>query len=320
MVIVTLALLLGINALMDWSGALGAGQRQMAACSVRARCGLGSAVVTAQQLGMAGVLVLVMLIVYAFFRFTELGLRMRAAAQNPGLGPPAWHPGWDGCWRSGGAWRPCSGRWPGCFGPNDIGLDPNTMSGVLLFAFAAAAFGGFNSMLGAVLGGIVVGVSQNLGATYIPAIGHDLDLVVPFLIILLVLLVRANRSVRTRQRGGGVKRVAIGAVAVLALLLAPLVADYFTYQAAQVLVYAIAVMGLALLIGYTGQISVGHGALFAVGAYTTAILWARFDVPYPLATSWPRWQALWSDCCSAFLRCEFAASTWRWSRWRWRCC
>ena len=48
------------------------------------------------------------------------------------------------------------------------------MSGVLLFAFAAAAFGGFNSMLGAVLGGIVVGVSQNLGATYIPAIGHDL--------------------------------------------------------------------------------------------------------------------------------------------------
>ena len=40
---------------------------------------LGSAVVTAQQIGMAAVLVLVMLIVYAFFRFTELGLRMRAS-------------------------------------------------------------------------------------------------------------------------------------------------------------------------------------------------------------------------------------------------
>ena len=79
------------------------------------------------------------------------------------------------------------------------------------------------------------------------------------------------------------KRLAIGAIVVLLLLLAPfVVGDYFTYQAAQVLVYAIAIMGLALLIGYTGQISVGHGALFAVGAYTTAILWARYDVPYPL--------------------------------------
>jgi branched-chain amino acid transport system permease protein len=58
--------------------------------------------------------------------------------------------------------------------------------------------------------------------------------------------------------------------------------DYLTYQAAQVLVYAVAVLGLVLLIGHTGQISVGHGALFALGAYTTAILTARFDVPYPL--------------------------------------
>jgi branched-chain amino acid transport system permease protein len=77
-----------------------------------------------------------------------------------------------------------------------IGLDPNTMSGVLLFAFAAAAFGGFNSMLGAVLGGVVVGISQNLGATYVPAIGHDLDLLVPFLIILVVLLVKPTGLLR----------------------------------------------------------------------------------------------------------------------------
>jgi branched-chain amino acid transport system permease protein len=76
------------------------------------------------------------------------------------------------------------------------------------------------------------------------------------------------------------KRVA---VVVVALLLAPLlVGEYFTYQAAQVLVYAVAIMGLILLIGHTGQISVGHGALFAVGAYTTTILWASFDVPYPV--------------------------------------
>lgn len=79
------------------------------------------------------------------------------------------------------------------------------------------------------------------------------------------------------------RRAIASVAAVLAVLLAPFViGDYFTYQAAQILVYAIAIMGLVLLIGHTGQISVGHGALFAVGAYTTTILWARFDVPYPI--------------------------------------
>jgi branched-chain amino acid transport system permease protein len=72
------------------------------------------------------------------------------------------------------------------------------------------------------------------------------------------------------------------AVMVVVLLLPLGLGEYLTYQAAQILVYAIAVLGLVLLIGHTGQISVGHGALFALGAYSTAILTARFDVPYPL--------------------------------------
>jgi branched-chain amino acid transport system permease protein len=49
-----------------------------------------------------------------------------------------------------------------------------------------------------------------------------------------------------------------------------------------VLVYAIAVLGLGLLTGYNGQISLGHGAFFAVGAYTSAVLMSRFDLPYPV--------------------------------------
>jgi branched-chain amino acid transport system permease protein len=79
--------------------------------------------------------------------------------------------------------------------------------------------------------------------------------------------------------GAGPRAVA----AVVVLLLLPFgLGEYLTYQAAQILVYAVAVLGLVLLIGHTGQISVGHGALFALGAYTTAILTARFDVPYLL--------------------------------------
>lgn len=50
-----------------------------------------------------------------------------------------------------------------------------------------------------------------------------------------------------------------------------------------VMVYAVAAMGLNLLVGYGGQISLGHGAFFAVGAYTAAALLAKTDLPYPLA-------------------------------------
>jgi branched-chain amino acid transport system permease protein len=187
MVIVTLALLLGINALngLIW----GFQSKTISSMFGDGTLRVGSAVVTAQQIGMAAVLVLVMLIVYAFFRFTELGLRMRAAASNPGSARLL---GIRVGWMLALGWGMAAvlGAVAGLLSAPIIGLDPNTLSGVLLFAFAAAAFGGFNSMLGAVLGGIVVGVSQNLGATYIPAIGHDLDLIVPFLIILLVLLIR----------------------------------------------------------------------------------------------------------------------------------
>ena len=49
------------------------------------------------------------------------------------------------------------------------------------------------------------------------------------------------------------------------------------------MVYAVAVMGLNLLIGYGGQISLGQGAFFAVGAYTAAALLAKTDLPYLLA-------------------------------------
>ncbi len=70
--------------------------------------------------------------------------------------------------------------------------------------------------------------------------------------------------------------VLIAAAAVLPLL----VSDYRTFQFTQALVYAIVLMGLNILTGYNGQISLGHGAFYAVGAYTAAILMEHFGVPY----------------------------------------
>lgn len=72
----------------------------------------------------------------------------------------------------------------------------------------------------------------------------------------------------------------------LALALAVAVAapwfltNFQTFQLTQVLVYAIAILGLNLLIGYNDQISLGHGAFYAIGAYTVAILSHHMGVPY----------------------------------------
>ena len=56
--------------------------------------------------------------------------------------------------------------------------------------------------------------------------------------------------------------------------------NYHVFQASMVLSTAIALVGLNILTGYSGQISLGHGAFLAIGAYTTAILMDKFDVPY----------------------------------------
>jgi branched-chain amino acid transport system permease protein len=86
-----------------------------------------------------------------------------------------------------------------------------------------------------------------------------------------------SRSLPTNKlwRAAGVFAV-IAAAAVLPLLLS----DYRTFQFTQALVYAIVLMGLNILTGYNGQISLGHGAFYAVGAYTAAILMEHFGFPY----------------------------------------
>lgn len=70
------------------------------------------------------------------------------------------------------------------------------------------------------------------------------------------------------------------AILLPAAALAFLLSNYRLFQLTMVVAYAIAILGLDMLTGYTGQISLGHGAFYAVGAYTAAILMANFDVPY----------------------------------------
>jgi branched-chain amino acid transport system permease protein len=82
------------------------------------------------------------------------------------------------------------------------------------------------------------------------------------------------------NRGQGSAWLVALAVLVAAVVPTALFNGYHLFQLTMVVVYAIAILGLALLIGFNGQISLGHGAFYAIGAYTTAILMANFDVPY----------------------------------------
>jgi branched-chain amino acid transport system permease protein len=79
--------------------------------------------------------------------------------------------------------------------------------------------------------------------------------------------------------------VVVVAVVAVTGFLAPesLISDYTFFQMSRVVVVAIAVMGLNLLLGWAGTISAGHGAIFGIGAYATAIFAERLEVPWPVA-------------------------------------
>jgi branched-chain amino acid transport system permease protein len=74
--------------------------------------------------------------------------------------------------------------------------------------------------------------------------------------------------------------IVIALVLLVALALPLLVSNYRVFQFNLVLVYAIALLGLNMLTGYNGQISLGHGAFYAIGAYCAAILMDKYGVPY----------------------------------------
>ncbi len=79
-----------------------------------------------------------------------------------------------------------------------------------------------------------------------------------------------------------VRNAALAVLLWLVVAFAPtfLFSDYHLFQLTMVVVYAIAILGLAILTGFNGQISLGHGAFYAIGAYVTAILMSEYNVPY----------------------------------------
>jgi branched-chain amino acid transport system permease protein len=152
---------------------------------------IGTIVFGAHDVGAFVVTLIVLACLYGFFRYTTLGLAMRAAAQNPISSRLV---GIRVGWMLGLGWGLAAlvGAVAGMMIAHKVFLDPNMMAGILIYAFASATLGGFTSPGGAVVGGLLVGVIENLVGTYVRFIGTELKLTVALGIILLVLVVKPS--------------------------------------------------------------------------------------------------------------------------------
>jgi branched-chain amino acid transport system permease protein len=149
----------------------------------------GNRFISSHELGVIGITLAVLVLLYVFFRFTPLGLAMRAAAQNPASSRLV---GVRVGWMLALGWGLAAavGAIAGMMVAPIVYLEPNMMAGVLLYAFAAALVGGIDSPFGAVVGGFAVGVLENILGAYV--IGTELKLTVALVLIIGVLLVKPS--------------------------------------------------------------------------------------------------------------------------------
>jgi branched-chain amino acid transport system permease protein len=149
----------------------------------------GSTYMSAHEVGAIAVTLAVMIVLFLFFRFTSLGLAMRAAAQNP-VSSRLVGVNVNFMLMLGWGLACAIGAVGGMMVAPVVFLDPHMMTGVLIYAFAGALIGGIDNPAGAVLGGFIVGVLENLIGTYV--VGTELKLSVALILIVGVLIVRPS--------------------------------------------------------------------------------------------------------------------------------
>jgi branched-chain amino acid transport system permease protein len=161
---------------------------------------LGSGIIGPHQIGMIVVTVCLLLLLFAFFRFTSLGLAMRAAAENPSSARLS---GISVNWMLALGWGLAAaiGTVAGAMAAPAVFLEPNMMAGILLYGFAGALVGGISSPGGAVAGGFIVGVLENLVSFFgglleqaagVYIIGNGEKLTVALIIVITVLTLKPS--------------------------------------------------------------------------------------------------------------------------------
>ncbi len=197
-VIVTVGLFLVIDGVVNW---IWGGEFK----SLPLPFGFGSWVVGGvfvdkYYVGQVVVVLVSLLAVWALFRFTKLGLAMRAAALRPAAASLA-GVRVDVMLAIGWGLAAVLGAVAGLMTQASplSSLNPTFMQPILVYAFAAAALGGLESPVGAVVGGVAIGTFLNLLVGYVPQISSDLQLPFAFAVILVVLLVKPTGLFGRRQ-------------------------------------------------------------------------------------------------------------------------
>ena len=190
-VVVTLGLFVLLNSIATWIWAQGELPKVFPTPFGFTSVDVGLARVSTHSIGILVVALIVMSVLYLLFNHTKLGLGMRATAHNPGASRLM---GINGGrmlmlgWGLAGAVGAVAGM---LVAPITF-LFPGFMLAVLLYAFAAAVFGGLDSPPGAIVGGLVVGVAENLFGTYTPGdiFGPEMKLPLTLQLLVIVLMFR----------------------------------------------------------------------------------------------------------------------------------
>ena len=150
---------------------------------------IGGVHISKQDVGTFGVVMACVLVLWLFFRFTKLGLAMRAGALNPNA---ARLMGVRTSWLLALGWgfAAALGAVSGMMVAPTVFLTPNMMQAVLIYAFAAAVLGGLESPAGAVAGGLALGVLLNMLGQYVQPVTTELRLPVALGVLLVVLLIK----------------------------------------------------------------------------------------------------------------------------------
>jgi branched-chain amino acid transport system permease protein len=150
---------------------------------------VGDVAISIRDIGTFGVCLGTVVALWLFFRFTTLGLAMRAVAYNPDASRlMGVRVGW--MLALGWGFAAVLGAIAGLMAAPSVFLDPDMMLVVLIYGFAAAVLGGIDSPVGAVVGGLLLGVAINLLGAYVDFVGQELRLPTALAVLLVVLIVR----------------------------------------------------------------------------------------------------------------------------------
>jgi branched-chain amino acid transport system permease protein len=189
-VILTIGLFIALNGLMNWIWSAEVRSFPPDRPFPTRTIDVAGVAISIQDIGIIGATLGLVAVLYVLFQYTKLGLALRAAALDPYASRLVGvRVGWMLAlgWGLAAVLGAVAGLFTAAAFPP---LEPNMMRAVLIYAFAAAVLGGLTSPIGAVVGGLTLGVTLNLLSAYVDFIGTQLRLPVALALILGVLLVR----------------------------------------------------------------------------------------------------------------------------------